>query len=351
MGATDAQHRRGRALLVMNRLLGLALVTLIVPAPLLADDSGSSVEWGVEDARERFRRGVDFYREGSYDAALAEFSKAYEISPDYRVLYNLAQVQNERRDYAAALRLVDDYVKRGRGEIDEARLEQVRNWRPRLKIRVAALWVHCQLDGVELLIDGIPAAKLPQTTPLLVNAGVHHLQLRRHGYESVTRELVVAGSENVHVELPTPTQIGGASATVVSVETLVEPPRQAATIDLNARAAPLPVNQTPLWISLISTVVLVGGAATFGVLAASYDSQLDRELDHLPADRDRVAQLRSQIETGATLCDALGAAAVIAGGISVYLALSGRADKPAVSRGERARVRAPQRELKLPQGF
>src|SRR5262245_57300010 len=135
----------------MKRLLGIVVATLFVPATLFADGSGSSVEWGIEDARERFRRGVDFYREGSYDAALAEFSKAYEIAPDYRVLYNLAQVQSERRDYAAALRLVDDYVKRGQGEIGEERLEQVRNWRPQLKIRVAALWEHCQLDGVELL--------------------------------------------------------------------------------------------------------------------------------------------------------------------------------------------------------
>jgi hypothetical protein len=44
------------------------------------------------------------------------------------VLYNLAQVQGERHNYAAALKLADDYLKHGEGEISSERLEQVRTW-------------------------------------------------------------------------------------------------------------------------------------------------------------------------------------------------------------------------------
>lgn len=333
----------------MRSLIAIAFAVLFVPAISFADASGAGVEFGTDDARERFRRGVDFYREGSYDAALAEFTKAYEIAPDYRVLYNLAQVQSERHDYAAALKLVDDYVKRGQGEISEDRLEQVRSWMPQLKSRVGVLWVDCQLSDLELLIDGLPATKLPQTTPLLVNAGVHQLQLRRRGFESVTREVVIAGGEKVRVELPAPVEMGASSTTVVSVETLPEP---APAVDLTPHAAAASVDRTPLWISLISTAVLAGGAVTFGALASSSDAELDRELARLPADRRRVSDLRSQIQLDAALCDVFAVAAVVSAGISLYFALSDSAETPHSSRNAPSvRARAFDRGLVLTRHF
>jgi Tetratricopeptide repeat len=336
----------------MRSLIAIVFAMLFVPVISLADGAGAGVEYGTDDARERFRRGVEFYREGSYDAALAEFTKAYEIAPDYRVLYNLAQVQSERRDYAAALKLVDDYVKRGQGEISEERLEQVRSWVPQLKTRVAVLWVHCDLDDLELLIDGLPSAKLPQSTPLLVNAGVHQLQLRRHGYESVTREIVIAGGEKVRVELPAPVEIGVSSTTVVSVETIPPAPDQRHPIDLTPHADAASVDRTPLWISLISAAVLAGGAVTFGALASSSESELDRELGRLPADRDRVSDLRSQIEVDAALCDAFAAAAVVGAGISLYFALSTRGEAPPSNRTDPSvRARAFDRALTLTRHF
>jgi hypothetical protein len=336
----------------MRSLIAIVFAMLFIPAASLADASGAGVEFGTDDARERFRRGVDFYREGSYDAALAEFTKAYEIAPDYRVLYNLAQVQSERHDYAAALKLVDDYVKRGQGEINEERLEQVRSWLPQLKSRVAMLWVHCELDDLELLIDGLPAAKLPQATPLLVNAGVHQLQLRRRGYESVTREMVIAGGEKVRVELPAPVEIGVSSTTIVSVETLSPEPVQTHPVDVTSHAAAASVDRTPLWISLISTAVLAGGAVTFGALASSSESELDRELNRLPADRSRVSDLRSRIGVDAALCDAFAVTAVIGAGLSLYFALADHAETPPSNRNDPSvRRRAFNRGLTLTRHF
>src|SRR5687767_10373630 len=50
----------------------------------------------IRRAQSHFRRGVDLYEERNYDGALAEFSRAHELVPNYRVLYNLAQTQVER---------------------------------------------------------------------------------------------------------------------------------------------------------------------------------------------------------------------------------------------------------------
>jgi Tfp pilus assembly protein PilF len=64
-----------------------ALVVSATPSGAVAapDDA-------AEAAKQHFNRGVASYRDGDFDAALAEFEKAYETRPDYRVLYNLGQV-------------------------------------------------------------------------------------------------------------------------------------------------------------------------------------------------------------------------------------------------------------------
>src|SRR5262245_643202 len=93
--------------------------------PGALDASSDASDDAVKQARDRFLRGVELYKEGSYDAALAEFTRAYELVPNYRVLFNIAQVQVERHDYAAALRFFADYLRQGAADVTSERREQV----------------------------------------------------------------------------------------------------------------------------------------------------------------------------------------------------------------------------------
>ena len=68
----------------------------------------------TERAREHFERGVDYYGEGDYRAALIEFQRAYSIQPTYRLLYNLGQVAYELRDYAAKVAECKTFDKRAK---------------------------------------------------------------------------------------------------------------------------------------------------------------------------------------------------------------------------------------------
>src|ERR1043166_1717810 len=70
----------------------------VVP-PVEAGQEASPGSGAVTVARQQFAHGVELYRAGAYDAALAAFTRAYELAPTYRILYNLAQVQAQRQDY------------------------------------------------------------------------------------------------------------------------------------------------------------------------------------------------------------------------------------------------------------
>src|SRR5262245_54376929 len=64
----------------------------------------------VTEAKQRFDRGLELYAEGEYPLALIEFTRAYELVPNYRVLYNIGQVCIQLGQYANARRALEEYL-------------------------------------------------------------------------------------------------------------------------------------------------------------------------------------------------------------------------------------------------
>src|SRR4051812_24973181 len=58
-------------------------------------DSKEAKREAKEEAASHFSKGIDFYKEGNYAAALAEFRAAYKALPSYEVLFNIGL--SERR--------------------------------------------------------------------------------------------------------------------------------------------------------------------------------------------------------------------------------------------------------------
>ncbi len=79
----------------------------------------------TDDARSHFTRAVELFKEGDFRAALIEFQRAYDASPNYKVLYNLGQTNLELQDYAGALRAFRGYLDGGGRDIPAARRTQV----------------------------------------------------------------------------------------------------------------------------------------------------------------------------------------------------------------------------------
>jgi PEGA domain/Tetratricopeptide repeat len=270
----------------------------------------------VEEARARFQRGVELYREGSFDAALAEFNKAYDLAPNYRVLYNMAQVQSERHDYVAALKLLEKYLEEGGGDIAPERKDQVTKEIATLRGRVTELKVSTNVEGAELLIDGVVSGTTPFTEPVLISAGVRQLQLRKTGYETANKTMTVAGGDEVAVEFELtelPESSSGSGG--LAVQTSAMPTQDSRPVDDRPSKA-------PMWITLASTGLLAGGAVTFAVITKKADDELERELNKMPLDQDRVTSKRDDVKRNALLTDGFTAASVISAGLFVYFAIS-----------------------------
>lgn len=290
------------------------------PTVLDADavtENGLARANAVAAARPHFARGVELYRAGAYDAALAAFTRAYELAPSYRLLYNLAQVQAQRQDYVQALELFGRYLREGtavdpEAALTEQRIVEVQSEMTELRRRVAELRIETNVLGAILIVNESRVAELPLAAPLWLNAGIHRMRVEKPGYVPVSKVVTVAGGE----------------APVVAFEMV----RESFDIDLEALPSPrlLPIDAPPppppsrlgVSVGLVTTGVLAATTALCGVLTYRQSGELDRRLSSYPEGLDRIESARSRLRTLAVLTDTFALASVAAAGITTYLHLS-----------------------------
>jgi hypothetical protein len=284
-------------------IMCLLLTSLASAAPELDPD--------VNMARSHFRRGVALYRSGAYDAALAEFSRAYDSAPNYRILYNLAQVQAQRQDFVQALELFERYLTEGAGDLPPGRVESVEAEIAELQRRTSRLRVDSNVDGARLFVNELPGVELPLEHPLVLNAGIHRLRVEKPGYLPASRTVMLAGGDDLSLTIDLEPELD-------MDEPAPAPPAPPAP------AAPPPPDRTALWASLAATGALAGATVTFGVLASHANSELSERLARYPASRSSVETGRDRVRTFALLTDTLGVAAAAAAGLSTYFYFSSR---------------------------
>jgi PEGA domain len=297
---------------VKSKLSACALMLLVLSAGHAAAEEPRSAT--ADEASAHFRRGAEFYNENNLDAALAEFTKAYEVLPNFRVLYNLGQVHAERHDYVAAIRAFQAYLDEGGTEVPDDRRSQVQAELSSLREKTAPLAVNCNVAGAELRVDGVLVGPLPLKEPVAVNAGLRRVTITKAGYTTEERKVLVAGRQTAHVDvILAPTD--GQSAPTAS-----------------KGAAPVREASNPgLWISLAATGVFASGAAVFGVLTLQKNKDLDRELQRYPADTGKIGDVRDSVKLNAGLTDGLAAAAGISAVFTVYFLVSDRSEKDKAS--------------------
>jgi tetratricopeptide (TPR) repeat protein len=284
---------------------------VLSPAPARAEEpaaaSSTPSPEAVAEAGQRYDRGLKLYSEGEYRLAVIEFERTYELVPDYRVLYNIGQVRIQLGDYARARVALERYMREGAGQLPPAREEAVKADLEMLEGRTATLKIESGLVGAEVLVDGEAVGVTPLSEPVLMNAGEHSIELRKPGYRARVLRRTLAGNDagQISIELDEIAEPSVGTGAPARASLPPQPPR----------------STTPMWIGWIATGTLAAGAAVTGVLGL----RAADELDSLNARRDVTkSELNSQ-ENRARMflvtADALTAAAVVAGGVSLYLTL------------------------------
>lgn len=305
--------------------------------PSAGDATESSASKSIERGRVHFLRGVDFFKEGNFAAALVEFKRANQTAPNYRILFNLAQTYLELHDYANALRSFEEYLESGGAEVRPARRAEVEEEIRKLRGRVAVLTIRSNLAESELLIDDNPSGNLPLTGPMLISAGRHTVSMRKNGTVRALQVVEVSGGDSATVEL---------SATAPE-----PPPSPAPAVAAAPTVEPSPGKSTAFWVSLTSASALAVGTAVTGILALNAQSDLNHRLSSYPGSPSDISSARTNAKQMALTADILGGATVAAAALTLFFALQKPAGLEADATSTRLAARIGPGGLVLEQRF
>jgi Anaphase-promoting complex, cyclosome, subunit 3 len=216
-----------------------------------------------EEGRTRFTRGLDFYHEGNFHAALAEFRAAYEAAPSPRILYNLGQTLFQLKAYAEALSALEQVSLEGRSKLSDEQAKALDPDIATLRQRVHTLSLITNLEAANVQVTVDDETRAPVSGTLRLSAGRRKISVTASGYQTETRVLDVAGSAKSELRLELkPIATPEAKAAASTPKTAASP----APVQAPAPRAP---SQVPFYLGLGLTGALGAGTIVFSALAAS----------------------------------------------------------------------------------
>jgi hypothetical protein len=326
--------------------LSVGLTCLFIPQVTLAQSKGAGDD-DTAKAAVRFQQAVELYREGSYEGALAEFRKAYQVKPSYRVLYNIAQTQYALHDFVGAHKSLMQYSAEGRGEIPSDRRAQVDEMEAKLEERIAQLQILTNVTGADIRVDGISVGTSPLPGLVSVNVGTRKVSAFKTGAPEAVRTVNVAGKESVKVEFQIDesivTSAASAPGAVPASARLSEKTQPRAVSLIKTTQPPVTPGRTGLIVSLSTTAAFAVGTGVFGYLALNAQKDLKDQVNTYPNSKANIENARTRSKNYGYVTDALGAATLISGGVALYFVLShsGASPKPKSGKAIEAIVVAP----------
>lgn len=185
------------AILVLSTLL-----TVTLPRVAVAQSAPPSLSESLSgEAKQAYDSGKLLFEDGDAAGAITKFRRAYELSKDPRLLWNAAVCEKELRHYAAAARLVTQYLKEGSGKISAESRDNAVATQQALRGFYSELTLEKMPPGSRVSIDGVSVGTAPLQGPVPVDLGRHRVRVERDGFEPFERQLEVPGATPVSLEV------------------------------------------------------------------------------------------------------------------------------------------------------
>jgi len=262
--------------------------------------SGAAAPSDVEQARLHFTQATKLYKDGDFDAALVQFERAYEVKPNFKVLYNIGQTYFQLRQYVEARDAMQRYTREGAAQIDAERLLAVNKDLADLEKRIAYLTVTANVTGATVLVDGKKVGTTPLAAPIPVSEGQRTLSVEAPNRGVLQRLVRVAGGERQSVDLPFAPAAGAAA-----------PDQRAPSSKSHLGPA--------FWTTAIGAVVLGAGAGVTGYVALKANGDNQDQLKRPNASPSELEDTHSRAKTFALTTDILGGAAIVCAGVATVL--------------------------------
>ena len=255
----------------------------------------------IAEAARRYDLGLKLYAEGEFRLAVIEFERTYQITKDYRVLYNIGQVRIQLGNYARAIGALNEYLKSGGDKVSEDRRKAVEADLEMLAARTGHVRIVANVAGADILVDDLLVGVSLFAETVLFDAGEHKITARKPGYDARAVQLTLAGRDSELVEIKLEKIPEGAQKVIVVKEES---------------------DSTWMIATWTATGVLAVGAGITGGLGIKAANDLDDLRNEEGSTNDERESASDRANTLLLAADIMGGAAIVTGGIALYLTLS-----------------------------
>lgn len=141
-----------------------------------------------------FEEATELLASGQRGAALERFKRAYELSSDPRLLYEVGELQRSQGQHAQA---ADAYTAFLRSEhVPVGRVTAARRALAAVSIHTAELQLETNVQGATVAPDRGVVRGYGYVVELLLDAGERQISLSKPGYETRTLTLALAPGES-----------------------------------------------------------------------------------------------------------------------------------------------------------
>ncbi|MEO8901959.1 MAG: tetratricopeptide repeat protein [Polyangiaceae bacterium] len=270
--------------------------------PPASDAPAAPADEVTTQAREHFTQATKLYKDGDFDAALVRFERAYELKPNYRVLYNIGQTYFQLRQYVEARDAMTRYLKEGGDQIDAERQAAVNKDLADLQRRLANVTIHVNVGGATVLVDGKSMGLTPLREPIVVSEGQRLVSVEAPNRGVLQRQIQVAGGDQQVLTL-----------------NFQDGPR---TIVLNSSAAqsePSSRLGAGFWVTAIGAVALGAGAGVTGYLALNAQDDNRNQRKQFGVTPRQLVDSSDRAKTFALTSDLLSGAALVCAGVATVI--------------------------------
>jgi len=211
---------------MLSRPIAFALVLLAAP-PVLAQARPDVRAQLPEAARKDWDAAKQLAEAKDYKGALVELKRAYDLSQNPRVLYNVGALEKLLTHYARAVDAWDRELREGAGKLTPAETAEAKRSIAIVQQFVTTIEVTANETDATLYIDDYAVGKTPFAGPVRIDVGKHQLKLSKEGFVDAVQQVEVASGQKTPVSFKIEPQnktalvtvsVGGAPSATVFVD-------------------------------------------------------------------------------------------------------------------------------------
>lgn len=126
-----------------------------------------------EDARRSWDSAIELFEARDFEGARVEFMRAWELSRNPRVLFNVGVCDKNLRRYARAATVWRQQLETGSSQLSEDEIRAAQGAIAAVEPFISSLTVRTNVEGATLLIDNEAAGQTPLLGPIPIDVGHH----------------------------------------------------------------------------------------------------------------------------------------------------------------------------------